>query len=125
MGKADEYLIKERYENRLLTKTSMERALRIAEEHMPRIEMTSTKAMRTEVPQMDDEEGKSCEKSKADLSPGEVRKLRTMLSQTGKNAGAGGAARESGNKRQRAESGHERDKAGGQRKRVPYSELPS
>eukprot|EP00961_Rhodomonas_salina_P267683 3616738-Rhodomonas_salina.3 len=32
MGKADEYLIKERYENRLLTKSSMESALRIAEE---------------------------------------------------------------------------------------------
>eukprot|EP00961_Rhodomonas_salina_P020905 281318-Rhodomonas_salina.1 len=126
MGKADQYLIKERYENRLLMRTSMERALQIAEEHMPRIEMASTKTMHTEVPHLGDEEGKGGEKSKACLSPGEVRKLQTMLSQTGKTrTGAGGASRESCSKRLRAESGHERDKAGGQRKRVPYSELPS
>eukprot|EP00961_Rhodomonas_salina_P134516 1809570-Rhodomonas_salina.2 len=84
--------------------------------------MTLTKAMRTEVPQLEAEEGKGGEKSKANLSPGEVCKLQTMLSQTGKNAGAGGASRESSHKRESAESGHKRDKAGGQRKCVPYSE---
>eukprot|EP00961_Rhodomonas_salina_P213141 2878703-Rhodomonas_salina.1 len=74
----------------------MECALQIAEEHMPRIEMAPTKTMHAEVPHLGDEEGKGGEKSKADLSPGEVRKLRTMLSQTGKSTGAGGASRESG-----------------------------
>eukprot|EP00961_Rhodomonas_salina_P119338 1605771-Rhodomonas_salina.2 len=45
MGKADEYLIKEWYENRLLTKSSMECALRIAEEHMPSIDPLTMKTM--------------------------------------------------------------------------------
>eukprot|EP00961_Rhodomonas_salina_P291148 3931741-Rhodomonas_salina.1 len=124
MGKADEYLIKERYENRLLTKSSMERALRIAEEHMPRIESGATKVMRAAIPSTTEDEQPGSEKPKADLSPGEVRKLRTLLSQTGKASGDSGSQRTTGTKRPRPDSGHDRDAKGGQRKRVPYAELP-
>eukprot|EP00961_Rhodomonas_salina_P272300 3679428-Rhodomonas_salina.1 len=54
MGKADEYLIKELYENRLLTKSSMELALLITEEHMPHINPSTMKTMQAAVPHADE-----------------------------------------------------------------------
>eukprot|EP00961_Rhodomonas_salina_P136577 1837473-Rhodomonas_salina.1 len=123
MGKADEYLIKELYENRLLTKSSMERTLHIAEEHMPCIDPSTMKTMLAAVPHTDEHDRANGEKAKADLSPGEICKVHTMLSQSGKAASDGGSQRSSGGKRQRNESSQERDK-GGPRKRVPYSDLP-
>eukprot|EP00961_Rhodomonas_salina_P202999 2739033-Rhodomonas_salina.1 len=70
MGKADEYLIKELYENCLLTRSSMERALCIPEEHMPYIDPSTMKPMLAAVPHADEHDRANGEKAKADLSPG-------------------------------------------------------
>eukprot|EP00961_Rhodomonas_salina_P108246 1457388-Rhodomonas_salina.3 len=102
----------------------MERALRIAEEHMPRIESGATKTMRAAIPSTMEDEQPSSEKPKADLSPGEVCKLQTLLSQTGKTSGDSGSQRTTRTKRPLPDSGHNCNAKGGQRKRVPYAELP-
>eukprot|EP00961_Rhodomonas_salina_P055294 742953-Rhodomonas_salina.1 len=106
MGKADEYLIKELYENHLLTKSSMERALSIAKKHMPRIESGATKGMQAAIPSTTEDEQPSSEKPKADLSPGEVCKLWTLLSQMEKTSCDSGSQSTTGTKRPRPDSGH-------------------
>eukprot|EP00961_Rhodomonas_salina_P047828 642396-Rhodomonas_salina.1 len=103
----------------------MECALRIAEEHMPQIESGGTKTMLAAVPSTTEDEQSSSEKPKADhLSPGEVHKLRTLLSQTGKAAGDCGSQHTSGTKSQRPDSGHDSEAKGWQSKHVQYAELP-
>eukprot|EP00961_Rhodomonas_salina_P267682 3616738-Rhodomonas_salina.2 len=65
------------------------------------------------VPHADEHDCANGEKVKADLSPGEICKVHTMLSQSGKAASDGGSQRSSGGKRPRNESPQARDKAGG------------
>eukprot|EP00961_Rhodomonas_salina_P203001 2739034-Rhodomonas_salina.1 len=89
----------------------MERALHIAEEHMPRVDPSTMKTMRAAVPYADEHDSANGEKIKADLSPGEIRNVHTMLSQSGKAASEGGSQRSSGGKCPRNESQQERDKA--------------